>query len=211
MESTFSTGDVPYRIEDPTAIWREGHYPKGLDDHPVALVTLDEAKAFCDWLNKQSPQSGLFRLPTWNEWMIAAYGNARAYPWGNDWNASKVHMSIGVEATRTEPVKARPQGRTQEGLYGMFGNVSEFITESDPANESYVDLGSRWMGGGFTEGPGDDKNRELEPRLDYWGYSHHASIRQCDLGFRIVLDPTHDLSLLSRGRVFEQSNKEWMI
>ena len=93
----------------------------------------------------------------------------------------------------------------------MFGNVSEFITESDPTNESYVDLGSRWMGGGFIEGPGDNTNRQLEPRLDYWGYSHHAVIRQCDLGFRVVLDPSHDLGLLSRDRIFEQTNKEWMI
>ena len=93
----------------------------------------------------------------------------------------------------------------------MLGNVSEFITESDPTNDDYVDLGSRWMGGGFTEGPGDDANRELEPRLDYWGYSHHTSIRQCDLGFRVVLDPRRDSSLLSRNRVFEQKNREWMV
>jgi len=210
-EATFSTGDIPYRVEDPATIWRNGSYPKGLDDHPVALVTLDDTKAFCDWLNKSFPEYGLFRLPTLNEWMIAAYGSDRAYPWGNDWDPSKVHMSIGTEAKRTEPVRARPQGKTDEGLFGMLGNVSEFITESDPTNDDYVDLGSRWMGGGFTEGPGDDANRELEPRLDYWGYSHHTSIRQCDLGFRVVLDPRRDSSLLSRNRVFEQKNREWMV
>jgi formylglycine-generating enzyme required for sulfatase activity len=214
MEATIptSTAGIPYRIEDPTAIWRNGSYPGGLDDHPVALVTVDDAKAFCDWLNKSFPQDGLFRLPTWNEWMIAAYGSDRAYPWGNDWNPSNVHMSIGAKAKRTEPVKARPQGKTPEALFGMLGNVSEFITESDPTNENYVDLGSRWMGGGFIEGPeDDDANRRLEPRSDYWGYSHHMSIRQCDLGFRVVLDPRRDLSLVSRDRVFEQKNRAWMI
>ena len=80
-----------------------------------------------------------------------------------------------------------------------------------PTNENYADLGSRWMGGGFTDGPEDDTNRQLEPRLDYWGYSHHMSIRVCDLGFRVVLDPTRDLSLPSRDRVFEQKNRAWMI
>ena len=115
-EGTVSTGDVPYRVQDPSAIWRDGRYPKGLDDHPVALITLEDAKTFCAWLNKLCPQYGLFRLPTWNEWMIAAYGSDRAYPWGNDWSASKVHMSIGVEAKRTEPAQGTAARQNSRGI-----------------------------------------------------------------------------------------------
>lgn len=214
VERVFSTGDIPYSVTDAKAIWRHGSYPKGLDDYPVALVTLGDAQRFCAWLNKTFPQYGLFRLPTWNEWMVAAYGNDRAYPWGRGWDPARVHMSIGVEAQRAEPVRARPLGRTPEGLFGMFGNVAEYICDSDPTNKDYVDLEARWMGGGFTEGPTipeelDHKEHRLEPRLDYWGYTHSSLICRSDLGFRVVLDPARNSALVTHKRLFDQQNKEW--
>ena len=79
----FSTGDVPYSVEDPASIWRKSQFPAGQDSFPVSLVTLQDAKDFCKWLSSKNPKHGLFRLPTWNEWMIAAYGRNRKYPWGD--------------------------------------------------------------------------------------------------------------------------------
>jgi len=213
--NTFSTGDIPYRIKDETTIWRKGTYPKGLDDHPVTLITLRDAVAFCRWLTEAHPEHGLFRLPTWNEWMIAAYGNTRAYPWGKEWSDDRVHMSFGTVypdfPKRTESVKRRAVGRTPEGLYGMLGNVSEYISEGDPTSGNYFNLGSRSMGGGFTDGTFSKKDERVQPRQDYWGYSHYATCRKCDLGFRIILDPSKDASLLKRARVFGQANKSWMV
>ena len=188
----FNTGDVPYKVEDPASIWKNGQYPPGQDSFPVALVTLQDAKDFCKWLSTRHPKRGLFRLPTWNEWMIAAYGQKRKYPWGDDWDSSKVHMSYGYEypnfPKRAEDVKARPAGKTPQGLFGMLGNVAEFIDEDDPTNQNYLNLGARWMGGGFTEGAYGKREDRVSPRQDYWGYSHHSTLRECDLGFRVVLD-----------------------
>jgi formylglycine-generating enzyme required for sulfatase activity len=212
-----STGDIPYSVEDATTVWREGDYPPGLDEHPVALITLPEAEAFCDWLTASQPERGRFRLPTWNEWMIAAYGRSRRYPWGNDWNAEKVCTSHGRSfddsRKQTEPVRARPAGRTPDGLFGMLGNVSELLAVDDSRNAGYFNLGARWLGGGFDDGRPvfrETADRPL-PRKDYWGYSHHAALRTDDIGFRVLLDATNDPTLVDRPRIFPQRDKSWQV
>jgi formylglycine-generating enzyme required for sulfatase activity len=223
----FSTGDIPYRIEDESTIWRGGNYPDGLQDHPVALVTLHDATGFADWLNQTHGETGVFRLPTWNEWVIAAYGKSRNYPWGNVWDRKHLHSSYGFKLDfdfldngaefktppkRTEHVKARPSGRTPEGVFGMLGNVGEYIIEGDPTGDSYFNLGSRSMGGGFTDGLAilHDENDRLPPRNDYWGYSHHATPRESDLGFRLVFAPHNNAEMLKHPRLFPQNNPAWM-
>ena len=213
----FSTGDIPYRVEDPSAIWQDGKFPDGEELFPVCFVTLEDATDFCKWLSEKHPKLGVFRLPTWNAWMIAAYGRDRPYPWGKEWGKSKVHGSFGhtfetlnERPKRTEPVKARPAGKTPQGLFGMLGNASEFIHPEDPRSANHFDLAARWMGGGFTDGyEFGDKPAVATPRQDYWGYSHHSNLRQCDLGFRVVLDPSHNETLLKRPRLFPQNNRAW--
>ena len=223
----FSTGDIPYSIEDASTIWRDGKFPLGLDDHPVALVTLPDAIAFADWTAKVNPNTGHIRLPTWNEWMIATYGKSRHYPWGNEWKPDCAHTSHGIKydfaarmrnepderPKRTEPVKTRPIGRSPEGVYGLIGNVSEYILNDDPTNNAYFNLGSRSMGGGCTDGRFflDDDDDKLPPRTDYWGYSHHATPRKDDLGFRLVIDPSNNDALRKRPRIFEQNNRAWRV
>lgn len=211
-----------------TGFWTESQFPPDRDDHPVAWITLGDAQDFCEWLTRRNPEFGLFRLPTWNEWMIATYGCDRNYPWGNEWQADRVHMSYGelydflVEATRpgrideeparTEPVKARPRGRTPEGLYGLLGNVAEYIVEGDPTSKDYFNLGSRWMGGDYSFGLDlfPRTKTAMQPRKDYWGYSHHKAYRAAGLGFRVVLDPRADRSLLHRKRLFDQNDASWL-
>lgn len=223
----FSTGDISYSIEDASTIWRDGKFPSGLGNHPVALITLPDAVVFADWLAKSHPKAGLIRLPTWNEWMIAAYGKTRHYPWGNEWKSDRAHTSHGLKydfaarlrndpdtrPKRTEPVKSRPKGRSPEGVFGLIGNASEYILGDDPTNGAYFNLGSRSMGGGFTDGRAflDDDNDRLAPRTDYWGYSHHTTPRENDLGFRLVVDPSKNAALLKRPRIFEQNNRAWMV
>lgn len=222
-----STGDIPYSIEDETTIWRKGRYPEGLGDHPVALVTLDEAAAFGEWVSSQHEGAGLFRLPTWNEWMVAAYGRTRNYPWGAEWDSKRAHTSYGLRyhfsfempgepdrtPKRTEPVKARPDGRSPEGIYGLIGNVDEYLHAGDPKARSYFNCGSRFLGGGFTDGLAflDKKTESLPPRNDYWGYFHATTGRQCDLGFRLVLDPKKNADLIKRPALFRQRNESWLI
>ncbi|QDU17434.1 SUMF1/EgtB/PvdO family nonheme iron enzyme [Gimesia maris] len=223
---SFSTADIPYRIEDESTLWRKGAYPKGLQNHPVALVTLHDATNFGNWLNEKN-KTGTFRLPTWNEWMVTAYGKSRKYPWGDDWDHTRIHSSHGFKLSfsldeksngknppyRTEAVKERKSGKTPEGIYGILGNVGEYIIAGDPTADNYFNLGSRSMGGGFTDivWSTDDKLHPLPPRHDYWGYSHHSTARKCDLGFRLVLVLENNKTMLKHERLFEQRNKAWMM
>jgi len=227
-KSGFSTtADIPYRIEDESTIWRNGSYPKGLQDHPVPLVTLLDATKLGNWLNEKN-ETGTFRLPTWNEWMVAAYRKSRNYPWGDEWDRTRLHSSHGLKYSfsfdrksnskndppkRTGTVKRRKSGKTPEGIYGLLGNIGEYIIAGDPTAANYFNLGSRSMGGGFTDGLMflDEKVKPLPPRQDYWGYSHHSTARRCDLGFRVVLVLENNATMLKHERLFEQRNKAWMI
>ena len=94
----------------------------------------------------------------------------------------------------------------------MLGNVGEYIIEGDPTGDSYFNLGSRSMGGGFTDGLAilHDEYDRLPPRNDYWGYSHHATRRESDLGFRLVFAPHNNADMLKHPRLFPQNNPAWM-
>ena len=191
-------------------LW-DGQFPRQRS-LPVTLVTVHDAEDFCLWLTSEYPELGTFRLPTDTEWFLAAYGKERSYPWGNQWLDGAfrhTHRPPPVVGTNTvekeewdyfsetspEPVKWRPQGRTPEGLYGMWGNVSELVIHpSNVVSVTFMFVGTRWMGGSFK-----DSNREwdfggkewtpFKPRQDYWGFTHGTQTKEQWLGFRVLLDP----------------------
>ncbi|SCA58735.1 Sulfatase-modifying factor 1, partial [Chlamydiales bacterium SCGC AB-751-O23] len=88
--------------------------PKDFPAHPVTQITLEDAKAYSEWMGK--------RLPTEEEWEYAAKGgqiNAR-YPWGD--NISKVHANFMSDKT----VVNGSYPANGYGLYDMAGNVWEW-------------------------------------------------------------------------------------
>ena len=81
--------EIPFRDED----WAEPYswnlesriYNKGVDNHPVVLVSYNDAVEFCKW--RSAKEGGDYRLPTEVEWEKAARGtDGRKYPWGNDFD-----------------------------------------------------------------------------------------------------------------------------
>jgi formylglycine-generating enzyme required for sulfatase activity len=124
--------------------WHHGEPPAGKADHPVVLVTHEDARAYCHWLADQSGSP--FRLPTEAEWEKAARGGREAarYPWGDHIDSTLAsflpHASMKPKMG-TGPVRACPPNGY--GLYGMSGNVWEWVSDwyrsdyyaaSDPHN-----------------------------------------------------------------------------
>ena len=179
-----STASPVIHVGEPTALWRNGKIPANREDHPVSFVTTGQGMNFCKWLNGRYDLAGVFRLPTTAEWLFAAYGLDREFPWGNDekeWAGSS-----------TEPVKARPELRTPDGLYGMWGNVSEFVLSPSDGyggqiKDKYSPFISMWLGTGFKDHL--VRGELTRPRQDYWGYTHSLNSRSGEWGFRIVFVP----------------------
>src|SRR5215831_538983 len=76
-EAAFKELAAPY-------VWENGEPPAGRGNHPVVLITYDDAVAYCGWLSVALQR--LFRLPTEAEWEKAARGGVEAnkYPWGKE-------------------------------------------------------------------------------------------------------------------------------
>jgi formylglycine-generating enzyme required for sulfatase activity len=102
-------------------------FPDGLGDHPVVLVSWEDALAFARW-------AGL-RLPTKEAWEKAARGaDARRYPWGDDAPAAG-RANFGRAAGGIMSVESHsPHGDSPYGAADMAGNVWEWTA-------SWYDLG----------------------------------------------------------------------
>jgi formylglycine-generating enzyme required for sulfatase activity/energy-coupling factor transporter ATP-binding protein EcfA2 len=97
-------------------------------NQPVVNVTWYMCRDFCRWL---SEQTGLtIRLPSEAEWEAAARGgDARRYPWGNDWRDDHAATKEDQETRGTRwstPVGCYPQGAAPGGALDVAGNVWEW-------------------------------------------------------------------------------------
>ena len=103
--------------------WRDGAPLPGWENKPVAWVSIEDARAYAAWAGK--------RLPREWEWQYAAQGtDGRLYPWGNQWDESRVPaVHRGRLLTPPADVDAHPQGASPFGVLDLVGNVWQWTNE----------------------------------------------------------------------------------
>jgi len=180
---------------------------KAEDNHPVANVSWDDAKAFCAWL---SQKEGLeYRLPTDQEWSLAVgIGDQEptgiepeklsgkipgAYPWGTEWPPTKGAGNYADADCKTQiPAEKIIAGYTDgfaitspvmsfppnaAGIYDLGGSLWEWC--EDFYNQTHKDHVLRGASWGSSA---------PQPLLSSFRGSQPSTRRwRCD-GFRCVVD-----------------------
>lgn len=159
---------------------------EGVDPGRAAsAITLHEARAIC------GRRGG--RLPTEDEWIVAAAGEGpRRYPWGDTgavcrraaWGLARGPCGNG--ATGPDTVGAHPGGATPLGVDDLAGNVAEWVeTGACPALEggaSPADCRGVVRGGSFETDLATDLRTWV--RREVLASSHEPTI-----GVRCAYDP----------------------
>jgi formylglycine-generating enzyme required for sulfatase activity len=156
--------DPPYREKDwaKPYNWQKYEFPKGAAQHPVVLVSWDDAQAFCKWAGKSMPDE--------QQWEKAARGlDGRTWPWGNTWDRDKCNSASWWAKRdlfedndwhnwRVKEFEKKPSGKTimttpveqfveypsPYGCLDCAGNVQDWCTDEWQKGPRMMD----WLRGG---------------------------------------------------------------
>jgi formylglycine-generating enzyme required for sulfatase activity len=187
------------------------------DDHPVVLVSWEEARAYAAW-------AGL-ALPSEVEWEKAARGtDERTYPWGNDWDPRPPRCnfadadcpldSIQIQGMKTSewfelhgwewdrehhdgyaftsPVGSFPRGASPCGALDMAGNVAQWCEDRfDGKKYDVIDarVDAAAPIGTLRVVRGASWRMPAAFVASYYRHGCVETFRDHDLGFRVVLRP----------------------
>jgi formylglycine-generating enzyme required for sulfatase activity len=124
-------------------------FPEGKADHPVVLVTWQDALAYARWAGK--------RLPSEAEWEKTVRGTeGRLWPWGNKTGAARSNTSEAGRGETTPVQQYVPDGDSPEGVADLIGNVWEWTSslfraypyDADDGREALDANGWRVLRGG---------------------------------------------------------------
>lgn len=152
--------------------WTDGTPPRDRGDHPVVLVSHDDAEAYAAWLSRQTGKT--WRLPTEIEWEKAARGaDGRRFPWGDGYDPRRLN-SHDLGPFDTMPVGSFPDGASPFGVVDAAGQVFEWTATPAGAGR-YLVKGGSW----------DDKGCGVcRPAARH---SRPADLKHILIGFRLVL------------------------
>ncbi len=141
--------------------WTNGTYPEGEDDFPVNQVSVDDAKAYCQWLT-DCDGVNTYRLPNESEWELAA-GHM---PKDADFNC-------GINDGRTSVEEYAKVTRGAHGAVDFWGNVWEWTTTIRSDGTLGV-KGGAW------------NSARTDCRTEYRKEGRNSSNGYEDVGFRVI-------------------------
>jgi len=144
-QSTGVAADAPANNK----AWNHPGYPQQ-GNHPVVCVSWDDANAYTQWLSQRNGH--LYRLPSVSEWRMATAAG------------------VGSLSADRGTVAALSGSPNKLGLYGLDGNVSEWLLDCALGCERRQVAGRSWRNRGTDEVP---SGRKKERAFD-------------DVGFRVV-------------------------
>lgn len=123
-------------------LWSQDKYPANTAQHPVVLVSYQDALAYADWKGKQNGSK--YRLPTALEWEKAARGDdGRYFPWGSHWLDEATNTSTSG-LNYTSPVASFPLDKSIYGVNDLAGNVFEYTSNLQWGGTHVVMKGCSW-------------------------------------------------------------------
>jgi len=159
----------PYSHVQPY-LWHNGQFPAGKADHPVVLVSFQDAHAYAQWLSKKLGRD--LHLANSAQWEKAMRGvDGRQYPWGEHYKASHLN-NIDQGPAGTTPVGSNPAGASPFGVLDAAGQVFEW-TESNAGIGKKIVKGGSW----------DDHGGVCRPAAFH---ARPASLKHILIGFRLV-------------------------
>ena len=168
-----------YSVVEPY-LWQGDQYPSGQGQHPVVLISQEDALAYLEW--RSSRDGVAYRLPTTAEWEKAARGpDGRYFPWGSEWRNDGTNWAKNGPYG-TNAIAAYPLSQSPYGIEDMAGNVFEYtstlVEKSNGTTEVLL------KGCGWDDFPGFCRA----------AYEHDRPIdsRHILFGFRLVVDVPAD-------------------
>ena len=155
--------------------WKAGNPQKERDQHPVVMVTHNDAMRFAKWVSEETGVH--WRLPDQHEWEKAARGtDGRTFPWGDSYDPSLLN-SHDLGPFATVPVGQFERGDSVFGMSDAAGQVFEWTADlAGNGNNRAIVKGGSW----------DDKGCGVcRPAARH---TRPIDLRHILVGFRLVTD-----------------------
>lgn len=155
--------------------WKNNQPPTGREQHPVVLISYNDATAYADWLSESRNEQ--WRLPTEDEWEKAVRGTeGHFFPWGNKFDSDKLNSHD------SGPFDTVAVGtRSTAGPFGLLdgaGQVFEWILTPDDTQTKRA-----WVKGGSWDDKGCGVCRPAAR------HSRPRFLKHILVGFRLVRTP----------------------
>ena len=157
------------------AAFREGyHYAEGASNYPASGVSFEDAKAYCEWLSRETGQR--YRLGTEKELggMLKASAKENTLDAWAGYSVNPDDAAALAELvkrlppdTLLKPVGSHP-GEGEDPVFDLGGNVAEWVTGEDGAGKAM---------GGSADQPADPKTAR-RPALEYVGFRVVRELKQ---------------------------------